>query len=115
MQLNEKNIEELGTFVGFMQASGPVGYEFLKEMSSEDLPDVEYIPITISDVFNFSYKGDQIGTLVVNDMTFGMVTLNGEWDNDVYDYQTFAQNLETVFTELEKTLNELETQEDLEK
>ena len=115
MQLNEKNIEELGTFVGFMQASGPVGYEFLKEMSSEDLPDVEYIPMTISDVFNFSYKGDQIGTLVVNDMTFGMVTLNGEWDNDVYDYQTFAQNLETVFTELEKTLNELETQEDLEK
>ena len=46
---------------------------------------------------------------------FGMVTVNGEWDNEVYDYQTFAQNLETVFTELEKTLNELETQEDLEK
>ena len=115
MQLNEKNIEELGTLVGFMQASGPAGYEFLKDMSSEDLPDVEYIPMTISDVFNFSYKGNKIGTLVVNDMMFGVVTVNGEWDNEVYDYQTFAQNLETVFTELEKTLNELETQEDLEK
>lgn len=115
MQLNEKNIEELGTLVGFMQTSGPAGYEFLKEMSSAELPDVEYIPMTISDVFNFSYKGEEIGTLVVNDLTFGMVTVNGEWDNEVYDYQTFAQNLETVFTELEKTLNELETQEDLEK
>lgn len=115
MRLEEKNLEELGTLVGFMQASGPAGYEFLKEMSSAELPDVEYIPMTISDVFNFSYQGEEIGTLVVNDLTFGMVTVNGEWNNDVYDYQTFAQNLETVFTELEKTLNELETQEDLEK
>lgn len=115
MRLEEKNLEELGTLVGFMQASGSAGYEFLKDTSSEDLPDVEYIPMTISDVFTFSYKGNKIGTLVVNDMMFGMVTVNGEWDNEVYDYQTFAQNMETVFTELEKTLNELETQEDLEK
>lgn len=114
MQLNEQNLEELGTLVGFMQASGPAGYEFLKEMSSAELPDVEYIPMTISDIFNFSYKDEKIGTLVVNDLTFGMVTVNGEWDNDIYDYQKFAQNLENVFTELEQTLNELESKEDLE-
>lgn len=114
MQLKEKNIEELGTFVGFMQASGPAGYKFLKDMSSAELPDVEYIPMTISDVFNFSYKDEKIGTLVVNDLTFGMVTVNGEWDNDIYDYQTFTTNLEKVFTELEQTLKDMEEQEDLE-
>ena len=114
MQFEQKHLQDLGTLLGFMQSAGPTGYDFLKDLADIELPDIQYTPMTISDIFNFTHNGQEIGQLILTDLTFGFYDVNGSWNNDVYDYNTFKTELEQCFTKLENQLNELETSKNIE-
>lgn len=111
MQLEVAQLQQLYTLMGFLDDTGPVGWEKLREFE-DDLPDVDIEQRNFSNVYTFRDGDEPIGQLVSTYIMFGMSKLDGEWEQG---FNKFVDKVNGALTSLQLELQNsgLLTDEDL--
>ena len=96
MELTKKHANEMFEILQFAKETSE--YNLLQQQSETPLPDITYESTLASKKYTFAYQGRELGDLYVW----------GDWNNDVYNYQSFLNNASSAIKKYESYELDLE-------
>lgn len=90
MELTKKHANEMFEILQFAKETSE--YNLLQQQSDTPLPDITYESTLASKKYTFTYQGRELGDLYLQMDIVGSLYVWGNWDNDVYNYQSFLNN-----------------------
>lgn len=90
MELKKRHANEMFELLQFAKDTSE--YNLLQQQSDIPLPDIDYQSTLASKKYTFTYQGQELGDLYFEMDIVGSLYVWGNWDNDVYNYQSFLNN-----------------------